>query len=86
MNEHFDTNSSSVIKTPIYSMPVVQIRIMRMLMRYRVMSMSMKMRMPFAFRNLFAIVRMGMMPISVLMVMNVLHIYHSYCIRYTISR
>ena len=53
------------------NMSVVQIRIVRMLMRYRVMSM--KVRMPFSLWNGFTFVRMAMMPISMLMVMNMLH-------------
>ena len=44
-----------------------------MFMRYRVMSV--KVRMPFAARNGFALVRMVMMPVRMLMVMNVLHNY-----------
>ena len=50
---------------------VMQIRIVRMLMRYR--TMSMQMRMPLAIRNNFTSVRMGMMPIGMLMVMDVFH-------------
>lgn len=52
-------------------MPMVQIRIMWMFMCYRVMGMEV--RMPFSIRNGFSIVRMGMMSISMLMIMNMLH-------------
>ncbi len=55
--------------------PMMQIRIVRMLVFYS--GMRMQVRMPFALRYCFAIVRMGMMPISMLMVMNMLHNYMS---------
>ena len=55
------------------TMPVVQVRIVRMLMGCRVMGMEM--RMPFTIQHCFSIMQMRMMPISVLMIMNMFHHY-----------
>jgi hypothetical protein len=51
--------------------PVVQIRIMRMLMYELIMSVMV--RMPFAIQYCFSLVQMVVMPISMLVVMNVFH-------------
>jgi len=52
-------------------MPVMQVRIVRMLMRYSVMRMEM--RMPFVPRHCFTIMQMVMMTIGMLVVMNMFH-------------
>lgn len=55
----------------IVSMPMMQIRIMRMFVRYRIMDMQV--RMPFMPRNSFPFMCVIMMPIGMLMVMDVFH-------------
>ncbi|HAH24470.1 MAG TPA: hypothetical protein DCL77_12080, partial [Prolixibacteraceae bacterium] len=66
--EHCHWTFSPFLLMPV---PVMQVRIVRMLMGQRFMNMEV--RMPLAFPYGFIPMRMGMVPVSMLMIMDVFH-------------